>query len=143
MKHDGTSHDGTLHEIAQRLGSRAAEQLDVEATARRVVAELRENPVRHRTWIEVHLLRIAAAVVILVGGGLAVRQILPMREVGGSGHSSHLVSDDLNDLTTDELQDVLDNFDEMVGVNTVVPDSSDLRELDAQQLRTMLRSLEG
>lgn len=143
MKHDDTSHDGTVHEIAQRLGSRAAERLDVEATARRVVAELREKPVPHRTWIEVHLLRIAAAVVILVGGGLAVRQILPVRNIGESGHGSHFVADDLNDLTTDELQDVLDHFDEMVGVNAVGTDSSDLRELDTQQLRAVLRSLEG
>lgn len=128
-----------LETLAQRLGQRAAERLDVEAAARRVLAGLREKPVRHRTWIELHWLRIAAAVVLLVGGGLVVRQILPVSDF----HSNHLVADDLSDLTTDELQDVLDRFDEMVGVNTVVPDSSDLRELDAQQLRAMLRSLEG
>ena len=130
-----------LESLAQRLGQRAAERLDVEAAARRVLAGLREKPVRHRTWIELHWLRIAAAVVLLVGGGLVVRQILPSDFVGA--HSNHLVADDLSDLTTDELQDVLDRFDEMVGVNTVVPDSSDLRELDAQQLRAVLRSLEG
>jgi len=132
-----------LHELAQRLGSSAAERLDVEAMQHRVLAALRETPVRRRTWIEEHLLRIAAAVVILVGGGLAVRQILPRHQDVASGHTSHLVADDLSDLSTAELQDVLDHFDDMVGANTVVPDSSDLHQLDAQQLRTMLRSLEG
>lgn len=132
-----------LESLAQRLGQRAAERLDVEAAARRVLAGLREKPVRHRTWIELHWLRIAAAVVLLLGGGLVVRQILPVNDIGRGGHSNHLVADDLSDLTTAELQDVLDRFDEMVGVNTVVPDSSDLRELDAQQLRAVLRSLEG
>ena len=135
--------DAKLESLAQRLGQRAAERLDVDAMARRVVAGLREKPVRRRMWIEEHLLRIAAAVVILVGGGLAVRQILPRHQNEAGGHPSHLVADDLSDLTPAELHDVLDHFDEMVGPNTVVPDSSDLHELDAQQLRTMLRSLEG
>jgi hypothetical protein len=55
------------------------------------------------------------------------------------------VADDLSDLSTDELRDVLSTFDEMIRTDSVaVPDSStDFRELDAQQLRAVLRSLEG
>lgn len=141
MKDDARNGDARLESLAKRLGVPAAERLDVEATARSVLAGLREQPASRRTWIEVHWLRIAAAMVLLVGGGLAVRQILPVDPV--DEQHSHLVADDLGDLTADELTYVLDEFDEIVGSAGLMLDSSDLRELDAQQLRDVLRSLEG
>jgi hypothetical protein len=61
----------------------------------------------------------------------------------GTAQHSHLVADDLGDLSADELKDVLDQFDEIVGSASLMLDSTDLRELDAQQLRAVLRSLEG
>ena len=128
---------------AKRLGAGPADRLDVEATARRVMERLREQPAHRLAWIHVQWVRIAAAVVIVLGGGFAVHQMWPVKET--SGHPAHFVADDLSDLSTDQLRDVLDRFDEMVGgTGTTLPEgSSDLRELDEQQLRRVLHSLEG
>jgi len=141
MKDDARNGDARLESLAKRLGVSAAERLDVEATARKVLTGLREQPTPRRTWIEVHWLRIAAAIVLLIGGGFAVRRIVPVDPV--DEQHSHLVADDLGDLSADELKDVLDQFEEIVGSASLMLDSSDLRELDAQQLRAVLRSLEG
>ena len=135
--------DAKLEALAKRLGSTAAERLDVEAAARRVLAGLREAPPRHRTWLEVHALRIAAALVLLLGGAFVVTRLIPTGGTEIASHPAHLVADDLGDLTTDELRAVLNQFDEFVDSTGVVSDSSDLRELDAQELRAVLRSLEG
>lgn len=138
--------DAKLQGLAKRLGARAAERLDVEATARKVVERLREQPARRTVWIHETWLRIAAAVVIVVGGAVVVSQLTPGRRPGVSpAHAAHLVADDLSDLSADELQAVLASFDDLITVDSVaVPESSnDLRELDAQQLRAVLRSLEG
>ena len=134
--------DTRLEHLAKRLGNAAAARLDVEATARKVVERLREQPVRRTVWIQQTWLRVAAAFVIMLGGGMVVRQTLVR---SGSAHAEHLVADDLNDLSTDELRDVLGAFDDLISTDSVaVPESStDLRELDAQQLRAVLRSLEG
>ncbi len=142
MRPEDTSHDGMLHELAQRLGARAAARLDVDATARKVVARLREQPVRRIAWVQQRWLRIAAALVIVLGGAVAIRQTLVR---GGAVHTAHFVADDLNDLSADELRDVLATFDELISTDSVaLPEgSTDLHELDAQQLRAVLRSLEG
>jgi len=125
-----------LNELARKLGTRAAERVDVEATARRVVERLREQPARRPIWVRATWLRIAAAVVILVGGVITLRQIRP----GGTPDDvTHFIADDLRDLSTDELRTLLTSFDQIIG-ESVVPDStSDLQELDAQQLRELLR----
>jgi hypothetical protein len=69
--------DAKIESLAKRLGSAAAERLDVEATARRVLADLRQAPAPRRTWIETHWLRIAAAVVLLLGGSVVVSRLIP------------------------------------------------------------------
>ena len=134
--------DERLESLAKRLGSEAAARLDVAATARKVVERLREQPVRRIAWVQQTWLRIAAALVIVLGGTVAVRQSLVR---SGATHGAHLVADDLNDLSTDELRDVLTTFDELISSDSAaVPEgSTDLHELDAQQLRAVLRSLEG
>jgi len=131
-----------LENLAKRLGTDAANRLDVEATARKVVERLREQPVHRIAWVQQTWLRIAAALVIMVGGAVAIRQNV-VRTSGA--HPAHLVADDLSDLSTDELRDVLATFDELISTDSVaVPEgSTDLHELDAQQLRAVLRSLEG
>jgi len=133
-----------LESLAKRLGTDAAARLDVEATARKVVERLREQPVRRTVWIQQTWLRIAAALVIVLGGTVVASRMFPSRSEVGA-HAAHLVADDLNDLSTDELRDVLAAFDEMISSDSVaVPEgSTDLHELDAQQLRAVLRSLEG
>lgn len=142
MKQDATNHDATFHETARQLGKRAADRLDVEAIAQSVVRRLKDEPARETRWIHQAWFRIAAAVVIVIGGGLAVRQVLSDRSAGT--HVAHFVADDLSDLSTDDLNDVLTSLDDIVASDSVaVPESTDLRELDAQQLRAVLRSLEG
>lgn len=133
--------DARLENLAKRLGNEAAARLDVEATARKVVERLREQPVRRITWVQQTWLRIAAALVIVLGGAVAVRQNLVRRD---SAHA-HLVADDLSDLSADELRAVLTTFDELISTDSgAVPEgSTDLHELNAQQLRAVLRSLEG
>ena len=140
--------EARLESLAKRLGASAAERLDAKATARIVVERLREPPVRRTMWVQQTWLRIAAAVLLVVGGA-AVASRLPTGSGFETGltatHGAHFVADDLSDLSTDQLRDVLTAFDEIVDSdNVAVPDgSSDLRQLDQQQLRAVLRSLEG
>jgi len=135
-----------LHQLARRLGANATERLDVEAIARQVVQRLREQPARRGgIWTQQTWVRIAATVVILVGGAVAVSRLAPGRRPGVSPAHAHLVADDLRDLSAEELRDVLTSFDEIVASDSVVvPESgTDLNELDTQQLRALLRSPEG
>ena len=137
--------EARLENLAKRLGAAAAERLDVATTARNVVERLREQPVRRALWVHQTWLRIAAALVIVLGGAVVASRLTPGRHPGVSAHAAHFVADDLGDLSAEELRAVLAAFDEMVGSNSVaVPEgSTDLRELDAHQLRAVLRSLEG
>lgn len=134
--------DARLHDIAKRLGAQAAEHIDVDKTARAVLERLREQPAAPATWVQPAWLRIAAALVILVGGAFAVRQVWPRNEQHAA---AHFVADDLNDLSADQLRDVLATLDEtLTRDSTALPDgSAEMDELDAQQLRTVLHSLEG
>ena len=137
-------YDSRLEELAKRLGAEAADRLDIESTARKVVQRLKEEPVGRTAWIQQTWLRIAAALVIVVGGAVVASRLTPGRRAGVSAHTAHLVADDLRDLSTDELRNVLSSFDDLVRSDSVaVPETDDLRELDAQQLRAVLRSLEG
>src|SRR3989442_1687059 len=121
-----------LNQLARRLGVNAAERLDVEATARQVVQRLREQPARQAIWIQQTWVRIAATVVILVGGAVVVSRLTPGTRPRVSPVHAHLVADDLSDLSADELRDVLMSFDEIVASDSVVvPESgTDLNELD-------------
>ncbi len=137
--------DAGLESLAKRLGTRAAEHVDVGRMARQVVEQLREQPKARATWIQPAWLRIAATVVILVGAGVVWSHVTPARRPAAVGHPAHYVADDLNDLSADELRDVLASFDDIISSDSaVVPDSSsDFRGLDAQQLREVLRALQG
>jgi len=137
--------DARIESLAKRLGNAAAARLDVDATARKVVERLRDQPVRRALWIHQTWLRIAAALVIVVGGAVVASRLTRGGHPGVSAHAAHFVADDLGDLSPEELRDVLAAFDEMVGSNSVaIPEgNTDLRELDAHQLRAVLRSLEG
>lgn len=137
-----------LEQLAQQLGTRAAERLDVQATARKVVERLREQPAERRIlWVQQTWLRIAAALVIVVGGGLVLRQQLTpgSNRAPAVAHAAHYVADDLSDLSADELRDVLTSFDAIITTDSgAAPESTtDLHQLDPQQLRAVLRSLEG
>lgn len=142
--------ENRLNDIAKRLGERAAERLDVTRTARNVIERLRageqgEEPQRP-SWVQPAWLQIAAAVVLLVGGVFLVKRVSTDELDGGhQGVAAHIVADDLAGLTTAQLQQVLTDFDALMD-STVFPEDStgaEYEALDAQQLQTVLRSLEG
>ncbi len=141
-KHDATSYDATLHALAGKLGARAAERLDVERTAQAVIERLRREPEAAQwSWIQPNWLRIAAAAVLFMGGALVFRQVM---SGGADAHRpAHFVTDDLRDLSADQLREVLSTLDETLDLGRNTAPEADLENLDAQQLRAVLRSLEG
>lgn len=124
-----------LTQTARQLGVRAAERLDVDATARKVIDRLREQPPRRTVWIQATWLRIAAALVVVLGGAYAVREL----RQSDAPHVAHFIVDDLQDLSADELRTLLASFDQIVADSAAVDSTSDLQELDAQELRRLLR----
>ncbi len=141
-KDDATLYDATLHGLAGRLGARAADRLDVERTASAVIERLRSEPaVARRSWMPPAWVRIAATVIMLLGGALVLRQLIPS---GDARHGpAHFVSDDLRDLSADQLREVLSTLDETLDLGRTTVPEADLENLDAQQLCAVLRSLEG
>jgi len=140
VKDDVTLHDARLHEIAQRLGSAAAERLDVEATAAAVLRRLRERPqTRMLWWMQPAWLRAAAAVLVIAGGVALVRSLGPTLPP----HPSHYVAEDLNGLSAAELRDVLSGLDQTLNQTAPLPSEPGLNELGPEQLKAVLRSLEG
>jgi hypothetical protein len=138
--------DAKLEATAQRLGAQAAERLNVERTVAAVLERLRAEPLSESrwSWRQPSWLRIAAALAILVGGGVIGRRLLV--HPGTGGHTvAHFVSDDLSDLSADQLRDVLTTLDETLDLGKGSPTipEADLEDLDAQQLRVVLRTLEG
>ena len=123
-----------LMQAAQQLGARAADRLDVNATARKVVARLREAPVRRPVWVHATWLRIAAAIMVLAGGAVA----LSRWPTDTDDHVAHFIADDLRGLSDDELRTLLTSLDQIVD-ESALDSTSDLQELDAQELRELLR----
>src|SRR5205807_3563877 len=98
MKDDATFHEAKLQELAQRLGTRAAERLDVERTAQAVVARLHEEaraPARPSVWSQPAWLKIAAALVIVVGAGAVARGV----RQAPSGATGPVETVDLSDMS--------------------------------------------
>lgn len=139
MSNDADLGDEELRRLAARLGSRAAARVDENAVARAVVERLRHPEVvpllRPARRIPVWL-RLAAALVLLAGAGLVVRQR------GGPAEPTRFVAADLVGLETEELSELLSTLDETLGDSAVVAPGG-LDGLDAEQLETVLRSLEG
>ena len=133
--------DDQLEKLAQRLGARAAERLDVEATAQAVIERLRAERAageRIGLWLPRQWLRIAAALVIVVGGGAVALRIM------GSRHRSFASAPaDLDGLSTDQLKQVLDGVGESGGEAVVSVQDVSLDDLNTVELRALLESLEG
>jgi hypothetical protein len=145
MNDDNTLHDTMLHELARRLGARAADQLDVERTAQAVVARLRTEPraaVRVLGWIRPAWLRIAAALVIVVGAGVVARSLWERQPATTA--SATAAGTELNDLSADQLQQLLAVVGQPGGEQETVPSPDvSLEDLSALELRALLESLEG
>ncbi len=144
MNDDATLHDDKLHEVARRLGARAAERLDVERTAQAVVARLRTEPrapVRVLGWTRPAWLRIAAVLVMVVGGGVVVRSLWHKPTTTTLAAAAGA---ELNDLSADQLRQVLEAVGEPGGdLETVSSQDVSLDDLSALELRALLESLEG
>ena len=132
--------DVELERLARRLGSRAAERLDVEGTAAAVVARLRTERARQRPWwMQSGWLRAAAVALLVVGAGLVVRQ----RFLTHRAPADHYVREELQDLSTDQLREVLGSLDRTLTEAASEPADEDLNDLTTEQLRVLLQSLEG
>ena len=134
--------DAKLQELAQRLGVRAAERLDVERTAQAVVTRLRETPrasVVTRLWMQPAWLKLAATVVLLLGAGAVTRGLWRPPGSAAAGEAAAA----LNELTTDQLQQLLEIVDQPTEAAPESPTDASLEDLTAPQLRELLRSLEG
>ena len=128
-----------MQELAQRLGTRAAERLDVERTAQAVVARLREEagaPARPSVWSQPAWLKIAAALVVVVGAGVVARGVWPARP----GVALPVETVDLSDMSAPQLRELLRNVEQ--APEPVSSQDVGLEELSPAQLRTLLASLE-
>ena len=133
--------DHELEKLAQRLGARAAERLDVEATAQAVIERLRAERAagaRIGLWLPRQWLRIAAALVIVVGGGAVALRIMhtPSPTVASAPA-------DLDGLSTDQLRQVLDGVEQSDAHVVVSVQDVSLDDLNTVELRALLESLEG
>jgi hypothetical protein len=139
MTHD-EERDIELERLAGRLGMKAAERLDVERTAAAVLERLRADRAARRPWyIQPTWLRAAALVVLMVGAGLVVRG----RWFSGPAHSGHYVREELQDLSADQLREVLGSLDQTLNDAAVEPADDDFSDLTTEQLQALLQSLEG
>ena len=126
-----------LERLAQQLGRRAAERLDVDATARAVVERLRE-PVKREGWTPPEWLRVAAVVTLLVGVGIALQR-------GGTTGTQVAASyglEDLGELTTAELEQMLATLDRTLSTDESDAGEVNLETLTPAQLQALLQSLE-
>ena len=143
MTHDRMD-DAKLEELARRLGAGAAERLNVERVAGAVVERLRnESKIVRRGpspwWMQPRWLRAAAVVVLMVGVGLVVR----VRMQSGSRQSAHYIAEELQDLSTSQLREVLGTLNETLEAASPPSSDDDLNDLTTEQLQALLRSLEG
>ena len=140
---DDRMDDAKLEQLARRLGAGAAERLNVERVAGAVVERLRnETEERHRPspwWVQPKWLRAAAIVVLMIGVGVVVRQLLQ----SGSRHEAHFIAEDLQDLSANQLREVLSTLDETLQAATPPSSEEDWNDLTTEQLQALLRSLEG
>ena len=140
MNDDAMLHDAKLQEVAQRLGAGAASRLDVERTARAVVERLRAGPRAERwTWVQPAWLRIAAAAILVIGGGLFTRALVWQRAPGSAVVVP--VGEDLTDLTAEQLREALTVLDQPVSEEGAA--DLGLDGLTADELRALLQTLEG
>lgn len=145
MKHEDAGADAALRAVAERLGRPAADRVDVERTAERVLARLREDARRgrrRRRWLPPLGLRIAAALVIVAGAGVVARGL--WRPVSGPPVAAEAPSGELNELSAAQLRELLGAVDRPAADQDVVlAQDVGLEDLSVAQLRALLTSLDG
>ena len=125
-----------IERAAAELGSDV--QVDVERVARRVVAQLRTTAVPAVWWQKASVLRVAAAVAILVTGGVLVDRIA---ENSAEDAAASFLPVGLEELSTTGLNEVLDSLDLFTPASELTPAS--LNDFDEEQLRELLIEMEG
>jgi hypothetical protein len=145
VNHEDAGSDAALRAVAERLGRAAAERVDVERAAARVVARLREDARRarrRRRWLQPTGLRIAAALVIVAGTGLVARGL--WRQSPRPPVLADSTTGELSDLSAAQLRELLGAVDRPAADQDVVlAQDVGLEDLSASQLRALLSSLEG
>ena len=134
--------DDELERMAQRLGARAADRLDVERTVEAVLAGLRKRPSAARRWVgqAPAWLKVAAAAVLIVGVAVVARR--PSRTPPPPVAAVVPLSEDLSGLSAAELRETFTALDQPVGDEGGGLDTG-LEGLSPDELRSLLRSLEG
>jgi hypothetical protein len=145
MTHEDPGSDAALRAVAERLGRAAAERVDVEQAAERVVARLREDARRARRirrWLEPTRWRIAAALVIVAGAGLVARGV--WRPSPGQPVAAQSPTGELGELSAAQLRELLGVVDRpSADQDVVLAQDVGLEDLSPAQLRALLASLEG
>ena len=124
-----------IEQAATKLG--AGVQIDVEAVAERVVAELRAQPTTRTWWRRSAVLRVAAVLAILVTGGVIMSRVTTEVPVAVVLE----VPVGLEVFSAAELTEVLDSLDLMSPVADMGPALLD--DLDEEQLTALLAAMEG
>ncbi len=136
MRERDDMNEQDIERAAAELGSDV--QIDVERVAQRVMAELRTKSVPAVWWRKPSVLRAAAAVAILVTGGVLVDRIA--ENFAEDGAASHRPVG-LEELSTTGLNEVLDSLDLFTPASELTPASLD--DFDEEQLRELLVAMEG
>lgn len=132
-----THHDDRLEAMARRLGRDAADRVDPEGTAQAVVARLRVARPATRWW-PTGVLRVAAAVIVLVSGVVLVPRLLLDR---ASQQQVYVPPAELEELAAADLVAVLDSLKSEAPVSDLV--SGGLNEMSETELRELLLVMEG
>jgi hypothetical protein len=125
-----------IEQAATKLG--AGVQIDAEAVAERVVAELRAQPLAARIWWRrTSVLRIAAVLAVLVTGGVI------MKRLATDDPAAAVVEMPvgMEAFSAAQLAEVLDSLDLMTPVADMGPVLLD--DLDEEQLTALLAAMEG
>ena len=136
MRERDDMNEQDIERAAAELGSDV--RIDVERVARRVVAELRTKAVPALWWRKASVLRAAAAIAILVTGGVLVDRIA---ENSADDAAVSLLPVGLEELSTTGLNEVLDSLDLFTPASELTPAS--LGDFDEVQLRELLVAMEG
>jgi hypothetical protein len=136
--------DAKLRELARLLGAGAAERLDVERAAQAVVTRLRERPrvtLGDWVWMQPAWLKIAAALVLVLGAGLVTRVLL--RERVPVAALVVPLGEDLTDLTAEQLRETVGALEQAFADDSPVALDAGLESLNTIELRALLRTLES
>ena len=144
MNMDDELQDAKLREVARLLGAGAAERLDVERAAQAVVTRLRERPrvtLGGWVWMQPAWLKIAAALVLVLGAGLVTRGLL--RERVPTAAMLVPIGEDLTDLTADQLRETVGALEQALADESPGALDAGLESLNTIELRALLRTLES